>query len=232
MRRWRLVYSVGVLSVMAASALVVMQRMGRHPVAHAVHTDELSVMAGRCAASVGPEGIGTITIDASLVIDGQTGAIPVPCRITLVAGASLTLDGVTLSAPGLAIDDGGANSASQVRIVDSTLSGIGPAGFSITLSGATDSVVVERSLIDFSHGVGVVVGSDDVPSGGAVDISDTELRSVDPDSKGVIVVVGEQGGRGSFRRVTVSSPPEAQSFFFAGMCSMEEVAGVPARCSA
>lgn len=196
----------------------------------------LANLAGSCASSVGDDGYGIFEVERPTVISSEEGEIGVPCKIRLERSSSLTLSNVTLRSKNLIVSDFGSNGESKLRIEDSRLTGTEQAAFFAQLSDASDSVVIERSTLDYPGAIwarafGPVDGGD--RDGGRMDVTASTLRSLGPETEGVQLVVGSETGVGNFVDLQIETvqldpdldPRARKAVLMAGECRMERVTG-------
>jgi len=197
----------------------------------------LTNLASMCASSVGEDGYGKVTIDHHLTISNETGEIPVPCRMHLERGGWLKLNKVQLRSKYLSVSDYGSNGETRVVVNNSDLLATGRHGFFLQLFDAEDSVAVHHSTFDFPLSVWVRISDqrEDAPGGGRIEVTNSTVRSVDPQSEdGIQFVAGELGGEARFSKLRLyTGEPEGEyqnALLFAGECEPQQVEGFPNRC--
>ena len=227
-RRRSVVALVALVAAGVVAAVVVTRRPDRAPPPEG----PLAALGRRCAASVRPDGVGVVALDAPLVARDETAEIPVPCRVELGRGASIVLERVRLRADHLAVGDDGPNGRSWVSVISSTISGAESSGFSVDLADSDDSFSLHDSTVDFGLSVLVTVHGVAPPEGGGrIEVTESVVRSRGPGTRGIALVASERGGTAVFSGVTLDAPEGATRLLFAGTCRAERVTGAPARCS-
>lgn len=197
-------------------------------------------LAEGCASSIGQGDFGEFKIDRRVIISNEDGQIPVPCKVSLGFGGELTLNNVQLRTRNLIITDGKPNGKSRVRLENSTLTGVERSGFFMRLSDAEDSLSMHRWTLDYPLSVwarvfGEVSGAQ---GGGRIDITASEIRSLDPKSEGIQLVTSSAGGVGNFvglKLKTVEWNPDIapnvqNALLVAGECRTERVEGFTGAC--
>lgn len=147
----------------------------------------LHYLKSSCASSIGPDGFGSVTLDRDLRMAGIAGTIDVPCRVALGPGVRLTLSGVELRTRDIhfATKDGSANSS--VVIEHSRLAGIESALIFVSLVGLNESVTLRNVTLDYGRRIAIdAPGKGPPPS--KVDITDSTMLSLGPQSEGIVVV--------------------------------------------
>lgn len=191
---------------------------------------EMSVaeVSERCMnASVGM-GMAEIRLTGPTVVAHDSGSISVPCTIRLADDSSLTFENVTIHSSSLAVIDEGAG-GNALTIENSRLTGTERAGFYVRLEGSMDRAVVENSLIDYPRSVWVHVAAPlgDVLPGGSIRVASSVLRSLDPQTEGVMLV---SGGNLELLSSDLSVGAGELNLVYGRNCLLRGIEGVSAAC--
>jgi len=116
---------------------------------------------------------------------------------------------------------------SAINILNSTLTGIGDAGFQIRLAHVGSQVTVTNSQITYVLSIGISVGAVDDPAAQLI-VLNSQMTSDDPRSEGIVLV---STGRGVFTgdRFAVN-PAQQTALVFAQNCSQALTVGSNKQC--
>lgn len=117
-----------------------------------------------------------------------------------------------------------------MEIASSTLRGKG-AGFFLELLDKEDSVQIRNSTLDFplSLWIRIYGRGESGEGGGLMRLINSEFKSVDPKSQGIIITVSEENGVGHFERLKFETSKD-EGVVWAGACFWKDVAGAQHRC--
>lgn len=195
----------------------------------------LNDLAAACAQKLDAQGFGAATVSGTLQAINETVILPVPCIITLADGASLRLVNSRLTAHNLIVTNNeGLPHAVSLELDNSTLNGVGDAGLLVRFRNPSDRVTVNNSTLDFNLSVWLGAGSGGVarPDGGVIEMNNSTIRSVGPDSQGIQALASAASGRILFNNDRFeTSYLDGLALLFAHSCRQNNVTGSIAKCT-
>jgi hypothetical protein len=188
-------------------------------------------IARQCAAATDSSGFGSVVVSQTIVSRRETVSVAVPCTIHLSQGATLDIEGSTITTNKLIVaDDGSANVTSNVKMVGATLTGTTGAGLFVQLRHSGDLITLDHVTISYPLSVFFTsLLSDSSGTPGNISVTSSSLYSNDPASEGIHLIAE---GSGTFKSDTFSTTADdGSAVMYASSCVLSKVTGGVPKCS-
>jgi len=203
----------------------------------------LGDIAVACDEAAKATGVGTVLIENDLEIVGEDVVLSTPCVVHLVKEAHLSFRKTRLRSAQLVITDSNRDvppdgsstpsspdataytpsGAPRLRIEDSTLTAEAGGLLFVRFLRPGGSIVVRRSTLDYPLGINLLTSDTNASAANDVVFSDSTLRSVGPDTEGILVSAAGFAEFTSDRFETTAE--DGYALLVADRCQQHQVSG-------